>query len=72
MDDEAIQVSVAYLEKTVADLSEALIAKEKRLRELEDRLERLEAALRILARRNEQKNEVLGAIPEEDPVPRSG
>ena len=73
MDDERVQVALAYLEKTVEDLSQTLVAKEKRLGELEERVERLETALRILARRREDGGgDVLGALPEEDPVPRSG
>src|SRR5688572_14925047 len=68
----ALQEKFAFLEVTVDDLNRALVAKERTITDLERRVEALENALRSLAARKGGEQEVLGAHPEEDPVPRSG
>lgn len=68
-----IEVKLAFHEQTIGDLSHALVDKERRLAALEERVEHLEGALRALAQRaGATPSEVLGAHPEDDPVPRSG
>jgi uncharacterized coiled-coil protein SlyX len=65
-----VEMKLAFQERAIEDLSAALIDKEKRISELEDSVKKLERALQILAQRRNE--EVLGANPEDDPVPRSG
>ena len=67
-----LEIKLAFQEKTIADLHEALLEKEKRIASLEDAVARIEKAMRILAQRTTTAGDVLGAHPEEDPVPRSG
>lgn len=68
-----VEVKLAFHEQTVSDLSQALVEKERRLSKLEEKVAHLEAALTRLAQRaTGEQGEVLGAHPENDPVPRSG
>jgi uncharacterized coiled-coil protein SlyX len=69
---EELEIKVAYQERAIEQLSEALIEKEKRITALEESVARIEKAMRILASRTTTAADVLGAHPEEDPVPRSG
>jgi uncharacterized coiled-coil protein SlyX len=68
----ALEEKLSFLEVTVDALHVALVDKEKVVRELENRVAALEGALRMLAQKVPQGDDVLGALPEEDPVPRSG
>lgn len=68
-----VEVKLAFHEQTIADLSHALIEKERRIGALEQQVAHLEKAVRVLAQRaGAPVGEVLGAHPEDDPVPRSG
>jgi uncharacterized coiled-coil protein SlyX len=68
-----VEIKLAFHERTVHDLSQALVEKERRITLLEEKVGHLERALHVLAQRTPaDKGEVLGAHPEQDPVPRSG
>ena len=68
-----IETKLAWQEEKIEALNSALVDKEKRLTSLEEQVVRLEKALRIIAQRQgSPSQEVAGAHPEEDPVPRSG
>ena len=68
-----VEVKLAFHERTIADLSHTLIEKEQRITALEEKVAHLEKAVRLLAQRGSaDQGEVLGAHPEQDPVPRSG
>ncbi len=68
-----VEVKLAFHEQTIADLSHALVDKERRVAALEQQVEHLEKAVRLLAQRaGAVPGEVQGAHPEDDPVPRSG
>lgn len=68
-----VEVKLAFHQQTIADLSHALVEKERRITALERQVEHLEKAMRVLAQRaGTPQGEVLGAHPEDDPVPRSG
>lgn len=68
-----VEIKLAFHEQTLADLSQTLIDKERRIGALEERMAHLEKAVRVLAQRaGAPPGEVLGAHPEDDPVPRSG
>lgn len=68
-----IEIKLAWQDEKIESLHSALVDKERRLTSLEDQVARLEKALRILAQRQgAPAQEVAGAHPEEDPVPRSG
>ncbi|MBI1949548.1 MAG: SlyX family protein [Deltaproteobacteria bacterium] len=68
-----VEVKLAFHQQTIADLSQALVEKERRITALERQVEHLEKAMRVLAQRaGTSPGEVLGAHPEDDPVPRSG
>lgn len=72
MDDDdrttRLEIKAAYLEKLVADLDAVVREQADALEALKRVVERMQE--KIAARGDEQ--EVLGAHPEEDPVPRSG
>jgi uncharacterized coiled-coil protein SlyX len=69
----ALEVKLAYQERTLDDLSATLVDKEKRITSLEEAVARLERALQIIAQRqNAQGEEVAGKHDVDDPVPRSG
>lgn len=66
-----LEVKVAFQEQRIAELDEALLDQSRRVAELEETVRLMKEALRRV--RNEaQKEPVAGALPEEDPVPRSG
>lgn len=68
-----VEIKLAFHERTIADLSQALIDKERRISALEERIAHLEQAVRVLAQRaGAPPGEIAGAHPEQDPVPRSG
>jgi uncharacterized coiled-coil protein SlyX len=68
-----IEIKLAWQDEKIESLHTALVDKEKRLTSLEEQVARLEKALRIVAQRQgSPEQEVAGAHPEEDPVPRSG
>jgi uncharacterized coiled-coil protein SlyX len=67
-----LEEKIAFLEVTVDALHVALVDKENSITQLERRVEALEHALRRLAVKVPDASEVLGAMPEDDPVPRSG
>lgn len=68
-----VEVKLAYHDHTLEELHQALVDKEKRVSSLEERVERLERALRILAERQRTgAPEVGGKLDIDDPVPRSG
>lgn len=68
-----LEVKLAYHDQTLEDLNQALVDKEKRITVLEDQVERLEKALKILAERQRRgPDEVGGKMDVDDPVPRSG
>jgi uncharacterized coiled-coil protein SlyX len=71
MSDE-LEIKIAYQERAIEQLNEALVEKEKRIASLEEAVARIEKAMRILASRTTTAGDVVGAHPEEDPVPRSG
>ena len=73
-DDDLVELQTkqAWHDEKLEALSAALIEKEKRIGALEDRIERLERALTILAQRQSSPREVAGANDVDDPVPRSG
>lgn len=69
----AIETKLAWQSEKVDALSDALIEKEQRLTLLEERIERLERALTILAQRQSTPpSPIAGALDIDDPVPRSG
>ncbi|MCC7070114.1 MAG: SlyX family protein [Deltaproteobacteria bacterium] len=68
-----VEIKLAFHERTIADLSQALVDKERRISALEERVVHLERALRVVAQRTgAPPAEIVGAHPEDDPVPRSG
>jgi uncharacterized coiled-coil protein SlyX len=68
-----IEIKLAWQDEKIEQLHSALVDKEKRITTLEEQVERLEKAVRIVAQRQGAgTQEVAGAHPEEDPVPRSG
>ena len=68
-----VEVKLAFHEQTIADLSHTLIEKEHRITALEEKVAHLEkAVLRLAQQAGSDQSEVLGAHPEQDPVPRSG
>ncbi len=68
-----VEIKLAFHERTIADLSHALVDKERRISALEDRIAQLEQAVRVLAQRaGAPPGDIAGAHPEDDPVPRSG
>ena len=68
-----IEIKLAWQDEKIESLHSALVDKEKRLTSLEEQVARLEKALRIVAQRQgSPAQEVAGAHPEDDPVPRSG
>jgi uncharacterized coiled-coil protein SlyX len=69
-----LEVKLAYQEQALDDLHLALLDKEKRVTSLEERVDRLERALKILAERQRAGSgpEVEGKMDVDDPVPRSG
>lgn len=76
MDEERLinlETQLAFAQEEVAQLSQVLAQKDKRLMALEARVERLERALAGLsAKVDGGPEDVLGTLPEDDPVPRSG
>lgn len=66
-----LEIKLSYQEKRVADLDETVLAQSRRIDELEDMLKAVKVALQRL-RASEGGGEVLGAYPEEDPVPNAG
>lgn len=68
-----VETKLAWHDEKLEVLNAALVDKERRITALEDRIERLERALQILAQRNAAGvQEVAGAHDVDDPVPRSG
>ena len=75
IDDDLVELQTkqAWHDDKLDSLNEALIDKEKRITALEERIERLERALTILAQRQATPAmEIAGAHDVDDPVPRSG
>lgn len=66
-----LEIKVSYQEKRLSDLDDTVLAQSRRIDELEDMLQAVKTALQRL-RASDEGSEVLGAYPEEDPVPRSG
>lgn len=66
-----LEVRSAYQEKRVTELDEALVEQARRIDALEETIALLKEALRRV-RSESQGAPVAGALPEEDPVPRSG
>ena len=74
-DDDLVELQTkqAWHDEKLDAMSSALIEKEKRISALEERVERLERALTILAQRQSAPaREIAGAHDADDPVPRSG
>lgn len=73
MDERIVELEVkaAYHEKRIAELDEALLEQSRRVDELEETVRLLKEALRRV-RSEVHAEPVAGALPEEDPVPRSG
>ena len=68
-----LQTKQAWHDEKLDVMSSALIEKERRITALEERVERLERALTILAQRQSTPpQEIAGALEVDDPVPRSG
>lgn len=76
MDDprlDNLEIKLAFAQEELVTLGGVVADKDRRLMQLEERVERLETALRVLAQRvSAPAGEDIGAHPEEDPVPRSG
>lgn len=66
-----LEVKSAYQERRIADLDAALVDQAQRIDALEDTVRALQEALRRLHAARPGPH-VAGALPEEDPVPRSG
>jgi uncharacterized coiled-coil protein SlyX len=66
-----LEVKVAFQEKNIDDLNQALIDEAQRAAQLEAEISVLKEAVRRLSTKG-QDPEVLGTLPEEDPVPESG
>jgi uncharacterized coiled-coil protein SlyX len=64
-----LEIKVAYLEKQLADLDGVVREQADALDALKLVVERLQARV---AQEQEAQGEILGAHPEQDPVPRSG
>ncbi len=68
-----LETQLAFAQDEVTQLSQVLAQKDRRLMELESRVERLERAIQALSSKVDAgPDEVEGTRPEEDPVPRSG
>lgn len=65
-----LEIKVAYLEKQLADLDGVVREQADALEALKLVVERLQA--RVHEAQDQKAGEILGAHPEEDPVPRSG
>ena len=65
-----LEERVAWLQHLTEELSAQMAAQDRRVLDLEARLERTSFVLRSLAQ--ERSSDLLGANPEDDPVPRSG
>jgi uncharacterized coiled-coil protein SlyX len=74
MSDDAriveIEIKLSYAEQRVADLDETVLEQSRRIDQLEETVRLLRVALTRMAQTGE--GEVLGAMPEDDPVPNSG
>lgn len=66
-----LEIKVSYQEKRIAELDDTVLAQSRRIDELEDMLRAVKTALQRL-RESGEGGAVLGAYPEEDPVPHSG
>ena len=69
-----LEMRLAFQQETLDMLSSTLVDKERRLMALEDRVVRLESAIRIVASRNTPHDTEApeAAFAEKDPVPHSG
>lgn len=69
-----LEIKTAYQEKRLVELEEVLVSQGRQIDELGDTVRLLQEALRrVRSERQASSGEaVLGALPEEDPVPRSG
>jgi uncharacterized coiled-coil protein SlyX len=68
---QELEMKVAFLEETLDDLNRGLVEEALRGSRLEGEIVVLKEALRRLSNKDAGQ-EILGAIPEEDPVPNSG
>jgi uncharacterized coiled-coil protein SlyX len=68
---EDLEVRIAFQEKSFDDLNQALAEETQRSTRMEAEIHVLKEALRRLSSRGKEP-EVLGAMPEDDPVPNSG
>lgn len=66
-----LEIKLSYQEQRIADLDETLLSQGRRIDELEDMLRAVRMAFERLRGQGEGA-EVLGAYPDEDPVPNSG
>lgn len=67
-----LEIKLTYQEQRIADLDETVLAQSRRIDEIEDTLKAVKTALLRLRAESGSGGEVLGAYPDEDPVPSSG
>lgn len=66
-----LEIKLSYQEQRIADLDDTVLAQSRRIDELESSLRAVEMAFHRL-RAAGDGGEILGAYPDEDPVPNSG